>query len=587
MITLGPVQEFIAQARRTRDLWFGSHLLSKLSYETANSLHLDGATLIFPHLQKTEDKQQDQIKVANKIVALVNEGSERDLSIRARHAAKRSWYDYAKRAKEELSGCINEGTWERQIKDLLEFYAVWVTIDEKNSYTEALKQAEQLMSARKTLRDFKANEPGKLYGERKSDLDGGRESVLWPEKHPIYGRFGIKENEALDAISLVKRLAHHVEPLSEKFCSVCDIAFYPLKRQIATRAEWSQAAIQFQQQCIRLIEQETREKMSRVKPGLISWLFYESRLEENLLEYCSKIAPDRLQRLMEQITREQVLFYQQTKLRPTPYYALVFCDGDHMHKKLQKISNFKEHQALSQNLSTFADLAESIVEERMGALIYSGGDDVMALLPLDTCLQAIDELQSQFKALLNSEVGSEVTLSVGVAIAHMFEPLEQVRAQATAAEKLAKEQRDSLAIWYQKRSGGSQMKISIPFNIEPCERISQFQQLLRSGVLSQKFAFELRELYLQYKQLFKSDDWIDEAGQLELLSQEIVRLAIKKRHEDVDKQQAANQIAPINGALRSVAKRNKPLESLRIVAEMTIIASELLQEGGGFDGEMD
>ena len=51
LITIGPVQEFIASARRTRDLWFGSWLLSELSREAA--LYLSdakvGGRLIFPH----------------------------------------------------------------------------------------------------------------------------------------------------------------------------------------------------------------------------------------------------------------------------------------------------------------------------------------------------------------------------------------------------------------------------------------------------------------------------------------------------------------------------------------------------------
>ncbi|MCC6552844.1 MAG: hypothetical protein IT372_07450, partial [Polyangiaceae bacterium] len=38
IVTLGPVQEFIAQARRTRDLWFGSHLLSEISRAAAAEL---------------------------------------------------------------------------------------------------------------------------------------------------------------------------------------------------------------------------------------------------------------------------------------------------------------------------------------------------------------------------------------------------------------------------------------------------------------------------------------------------------------------------------------------------------------------
>ena len=38
LVTIGPVQEFIAQARRTRDLWYGSHLLSELARAGARAL---------------------------------------------------------------------------------------------------------------------------------------------------------------------------------------------------------------------------------------------------------------------------------------------------------------------------------------------------------------------------------------------------------------------------------------------------------------------------------------------------------------------------------------------------------------------
>lgn len=39
-IAIGPVQEFIASARRSRDLWFGSWLLSELSKVDATVIAL-------------------------------------------------------------------------------------------------------------------------------------------------------------------------------------------------------------------------------------------------------------------------------------------------------------------------------------------------------------------------------------------------------------------------------------------------------------------------------------------------------------------------------------------------------------------
>ena len=67
LVSIGPVQEFIAQARRTRDLWYGSELLSELSRSVARSLADSGAELIFPHSAAARN-------VANKILARLEYG---------------------------------------------------------------------------------------------------------------------------------------------------------------------------------------------------------------------------------------------------------------------------------------------------------------------------------------------------------------------------------------------------------------------------------------------------------------------------------------------------------------------------------
>jgi hypothetical protein len=54
-ISVGPVQEFIAAARRTRDLWFGSYLLSEISKAVAQSVQDHGGRLIFPHPRNRPD----------------------------------------------------------------------------------------------------------------------------------------------------------------------------------------------------------------------------------------------------------------------------------------------------------------------------------------------------------------------------------------------------------------------------------------------------------------------------------------------------------------------------------------------------
>ena len=84
LVMLGPVQEFIAQARRTRDLWFGSHLLSELSRRAARAMVDGGAQLVFPALTKGHPEiepcsgplREDRppLNIANKLLAEVPAG---------------------------------------------------------------------------------------------------------------------------------------------------------------------------------------------------------------------------------------------------------------------------------------------------------------------------------------------------------------------------------------------------------------------------------------------------------------------------------------------------------------------------------
>lgn len=45
-LAIGPVQGFIAAARRSRDLWFGSYLLSEVSKAAACFLHQQPGTVL-------------------------------------------------------------------------------------------------------------------------------------------------------------------------------------------------------------------------------------------------------------------------------------------------------------------------------------------------------------------------------------------------------------------------------------------------------------------------------------------------------------------------------------------------------------
>ena len=71
---VGPVQGFIVSARRSRDLWFGSWMLSELSKAAAHTIadRHDVASLIFPTAETLDDLEpESNLIVANKILAYI------------------------------------------------------------------------------------------------------------------------------------------------------------------------------------------------------------------------------------------------------------------------------------------------------------------------------------------------------------------------------------------------------------------------------------------------------------------------------------------------------------------------------------
>src|SRR5205085_11919153 len=124
-IGIGPVQEFIASARRSRDLWFGSWLLSELSKAAAHTLVTiptqDRSRLIFPAIEKLEDLQAgSEFNVVNKIVALIDDP---ELASKAVWQAMQTRLDgIRQKAYGEIRGRFDEDKAKRQVADLIEFF---------------------------------------------------------------------------------------------------------------------------------------------------------------------------------------------------------------------------------------------------------------------------------------------------------------------------------------------------------------------------------------------------------------------------------------------------------------------------------
>ncbi|MBE3584334.1 MAG: type III-B CRISPR-associated protein Cas10/Cmr2 [Limnochordaceae bacterium] len=583
-LSLGPVQEFIAAARKTRDLWFGSHMLSEISKAAARALYDEGAKLIFPApCDACRLDPESDLLVANRVLAQVPGGLDPGaLAERARKAAQDRWLDFARSAL-EFAGerAVDMDVWNEQVGDVIEFYAAWVPFNEnaEKGYLQARQRLEQIMAGRKACRDFL---PAKgRAGIPKSSLDGARESVLArrvsgeadeSDSSKLRLRLRIKRNEHLDAIGLVKRCAAAKEGDRDvQFVSVARVAADAwIRRQLTTDAGRHR---------LREIERLCHRDFA---PRLASLVYQDFPVDGEILfpfrlEVLKKdpdLAPHR-----EALERIQQILLGDDKRGtdlPTPYFAILVADGDHMGATLSELTSSEDHQRFSRQLSGFAVEARRIVEDHHGCLVYSGGDDVLAFLPLDQCVRAARKLHDRFGELMRQGIAvtKPPTLSVGIAIGHCLEPLEDLLRAAREAEKAAKggrckdgsDDRNGLAVHLVTRGSDpicvrAQWSPGPNKGLGPDERLERWIGYFLENKLSSRTAYDLHELAREYAGWSKNPD-------RNLLVQDLERLLRKKRAGGQELSQEV--IAALSAEINS-------REDLDLIAHELVIARHMFE----------
>jgi CRISPR-associated protein Cmr2 len=503
LITFGPVQSFIEQSRRTRDLWFGSHVLSELARAGARALAEVGAGLILPALAKGDselepcegflrqnedpEKRKPAAPIANKLLAELPEGLDPEETAReARSAVIDHWKRLAEGVRARCRPLLAENidaVWDEQIETAVEFYAAWAPLS--GDYAEARKKLERAIAGRKLLRDFGPWRHDRV-GAPKSSFDGARVSVLAkPRSKTLARRLRIGEGEQLDAVALVKRAGG--DP--QQFPPIVNIAL----------AAWLEAAAQHAPAELGRLRERARElDLPQVKRPDLRWTIAFPFDAEVLIE--SRIRP-----LFEEleIAADPELFLRH-ELRPlyrvmgepNPYVACLVADGDRMGRALDAIGDPDAHRAFSKALAGFAAEVRRIVEqEHRGSLVYAGGDDALAFLPLVDAVPCAERLRERFEALVRPAVPAAVldadkpTLSVGIGIGHPMEGMAALLELGREAEKLAKTQRNALALVLDKRSGGRREWLG-GWPEDPAARLSA-DAALAAGPLSIKKIHEI------------------------------------------------------------------------------------------------
>jgi len=495
LVTLGPVQEFIAQARRTRDLWYGSHLLSELGRAAARALADGGAELIFPSLKKGHVELQPcpaplrpngspPQNVANKLLAEVPQGVDpRELARAVREAVMGYWrVDIAAAVKPKCAGLLAPGVdavWNEQVDTFLEFAASWLPLD---GYAQTRRRLEQAIAGRKMLRDFATWTQGRR-NVPKSSLDGARETVLAAPRDRdarLVREYRIAEGEQLDAIGLIKRAGG--EP--HQFVPVVNVALASWV-DLANRAAPAELE-ELRRACgARGVSSVTRTDLPCVEPfPFDASVLLPSRWRSVFQEQGFEGDP-------EAWGQKHVRPIFGTVLEPYPYVACLVADGDHMGRAIDRLGSAAEHRQFSEALARFAGEARRVIErDHRGALVYSGGDDVLAFLPLPEALSCADDLRKGFASAMASACPSlaaadQPTLSVGLGIGHVMESMGDLLALGRQAEREAKRERNALAVLVDKRSGGTR-SWRAPWSADPVRLLHDATALLQSRLPSRK-----------------------------------------------------------------------------------------------------
>ena len=564
VLSIGPVQDFIAAARRTRDLWFGSHLLSEISKAAAKTISDAGGELIFPALKAGDVRldasvELDAFNVANIILAELPEVIKikpSEMNEKAKLAAREEWMRHAKQARDREGLAIHQDIWNEQVDDVIEFYAAWAPMGE--SYRETRLRVMRILAGRKSIRDFK---PARgRPGIPKSSLDGARESVLQKDKSIpkwLSMQMRLNEGEQLCAVGLTKRLGGG----KVAFPSVIRVALDPWIRGIKKIPD--DEANGLLDEICKLCKGDnsfstgTGKRLYQDFP-FDGQIFYPSRLaraKEDLKDISSDSDKDNpFKGDLKKIERIEVKTIRLQKSgngglgfgEPNPYLAILVADGDRMGKALFTIDSKEKHQEFSGQLAKFATDARRIIEdEHRGCMVYSGGDDVLAFLPVDHCLEAARDLHDTFEDLLKDpdqkEKGKTPTLSVGIAIVHSMETLEDLLEFGRAAEKSSKTpDRNGLSVNLHTRSGGDPIRIreqwKPPGENGLDERLAEWVRMHQEDKFPDKAAYDLRQLAEDYR------DWAGVSK--DLLSKDVERLLRRKRagrgsteisRDDIDK----------------------------------------------------
>lgn len=577
ILSIGPVQEFISQARKTQDLYWGSYILSYLTWigieEVVKEFGPD--SIIFPDLSGqplfdkwlldrklnlSEQPQTLNLKtptIPNRFFAILPEiDPEKIKSLELEKKIKEKFIEIGEYVLGQLLGKSPEI---EEFKEQLDHfpYVYWVMLPLENSkgnksdweiQIEKIKMyfdAKEIANSIKFLEFLKENaeyKPNigniygllylfmeKMMGSRKSIrnfeqyTDTGRKCSVCGQYNPVVYRCTKQEDELLQSgrksykirtlesqKTKIKKsndtsISYKYLAQGEGLCSICltkrgaDIYFGKQLGKNNVETDFPSTASIALMNLDKNPDEQLQMLFQKFKNILGIHFDHQLLFQENLNEkYFIKynLDTESLEQL-NGLAKEMDKRVEELNLNKNKYYAVIKFDGDNMgkwlsgelapymtemyHSNVQKnlpvefknrIINEKRlltpsiHATISRALKDYSlNYVNDIIEKSgAGKVIYSGGDDVLAFINLESLLDIMVRIRASFSGLIDENknpsfdksnpgfveyedridmlLGEKVTGSMGVVIAHYKEELSEILSLVNLAEKQAKDTDD-------------------------------------------------------------------------------------------------------------------------------------------------
>jgi len=445
--TLGPVQVFVAQARRTRDFWAGSFLLSWVASVAMQEVKAQGGEVKFPlpddsyldHLTGAAtdwEKAPKQGSIPNRFKALKAEVPADFDPEEVTQAVQKAWWELAELIWEEDFNWADANSqtreiWQRQVTGFWDMS--WVLTKDE--------EASNLLDRRKNWRSYMApKEPGVSC----MMMDGWQElsGLAWPgaelntfwkdlRKRNVIGlKTDLREQEYLCAIGWIKRrFARYFKELEGidmgswtlngwqvpvNVPSVNYLAAAPWLAKVIEAVHEREGEDDHQKEItdrlLNIYEGVKRQEISyegaferlpRIQQGL-----NETRMpSKNWFDINGRFwFQDELQNLVSQDPENQILKNLLRVLQelqgpsvqlgqPSDFYSILLMDGDSLGSQMGAAS---KQEPISAALNNFTSKVPAVVQQYSGFLVYAGGDDVLALLSVDDALACADALRKLY-----------------------------------------------------------------------------------------------------------------------------------------------------------------------------------------------